>query len=147
MWRFFKPRFGKKSALLRKRTGVRLALHNLEDRKLPAAVLTASFDYADDVAMSDITGIWSDRDDISHSEIAEAWFDGKMITFSSNDDQEDLNHSSIVPDHAYVFVGYGANGNYIVYNPWGTDANGNSPFTTLTQEELEDNCDEYSWCG
>lgn len=96
-------------------------------------------------ATAQVTGkaaSWQQTTEVSFSTLQNSFTAGKIITFGSNFDQV---ASYLVPNHAYVLVGYDAVARTVtLFNPWGIEGgyyNGSQRdgLVTLTMDQLRGN--------
>jgi hypothetical protein len=75
-------------------------------------------------ALRAITGNASGGNALSTAGMPDEWNNGSLLVITTNTPAS----SFIVGDHAYAVVGYdSSSGNFEVFNPWGTTANGRTP--------------------
>jgi hypothetical protein len=72
-------------------------------------------------ALQAITGKAASDANINPNNIASAWNAGQLVILCTGSSTAD---ARIVSGHAYAVVGYDGAGNFHIFNPWGTDANG-----------------------
>lgn len=86
-------------------------------------------------ALQAITGKSASDFAINPADAAAAWKSGKLVVLCTT---PSTSNQYIVGDHAYAMVGYNASSNtpFTMYNPWGTDANGDGWYPGLYEGHL-----------
>jgi hypothetical protein len=91
----------------------------------------AALNYGDPQwALKAITGNGANDSNINPSDVVSAWNAGKLVVLCTSSPSS----SYIVGSHCYALVNYdSSSGNFIIFNPWGTDANGWAPGNSGTK--------------